>query len=130
VGGHYLLNDIDVMIFGEKAIPLGFENESYTMALISQPEAGWGKEFVAFVIPRLSRSIERVSKDRYLELRGESCRARIEVRARKVFQDSGVAANWLATPNNALGAAPVDLLDTTEGLARVERALTRIEHGA
>jgi uncharacterized protein (DUF2384 family) len=40
-----------------------------------------------------------------------------------------VAADWLKTPNRALGVRPLDLLDTEAGTDAVDRLLTRIEHG-
>lgn len=55
--------------------------------------------------------------------------ARIEARASDVFENAQVAADWLKTPNRALGVRPLDLLDTEAGTDTVDRLLTRIEHG-
>jgi len=33
------------------AIPLGFANRSFTLALMNRPKDGWGYRFDAFVIP-------------------------------------------------------------------------------
>ena len=46
-----------------------------------------------------------------------------------VFGDEGKATHWLATPLPLLeDRAPQDMLDTDEGIAIIEQALTRIEH--
>jgi hypothetical protein len=37
---------------GNHAIPLGFHNMSFSVAISSQPEEGWGENFKAFVIPK------------------------------------------------------------------------------
>lgn len=55
--------------------------------------------------------------------------ARIEAHAVDVFEDEAIAADWLKQPNRASGERPIDLLDTDAGTDRVERLLTRIEHG-
>jgi putative toxin-antitoxin system antitoxin component (TIGR02293 family) len=55
--------------------------------------------------------------------------AKIEAQAVEVFEDEDIAANWLKTPNRALGEKPMNLLDTDAGTDMVERLLTRIEYG-
>jgi putative toxin-antitoxin system antitoxin component (TIGR02293 family) len=46
-----------------------------------------------------------------------------------VFGDEQKATHWLSTPLPLLGnRAPADLLVTDDGIERVERILTRIEH--
>lgn len=55
--------------------------------------------------------------------------ATIEAQAADVFEDEQIAADWLKTPNRALDARPIDLLDSETGADQVERVLTRIEHG-
>lgn len=55
--------------------------------------------------------------------------ARIEAQATEIFEDEAVATDWLKTPNRALDARPIDLLDSEAGADRVERILTRIEYG-
>lgn len=58
------------------------------------------------------------------------CRlAWIELRAVEVFEDEEIAANWLTTPNRALGEKPISLFDTEAGTDMVERVLSRIEYG-
>jgi putative toxin-antitoxin system antitoxin component (TIGR02293 family) len=47
-----------------------------------------------------------------------------------VFGDERKATHWLSTPVVFLGnRAPAELLASSEGIALVERTLTRIEHG-
>ena len=46
-----------------------------------------------------------------------------------VFGDERKATHWLSTPLVILGnRAPTELLASNEGIALVERTLTRIEH--
>jgi putative toxin-antitoxin system antitoxin component (TIGR02293 family) len=46
-----------------------------------------------------------------------------------VFGDERKATHWLSTPVATLGnRAPTELLASSEGIALVERTLTRIEH--
>jgi len=46
-----------------------------------------------------------------------------------VFGDEQKATHWLSTPLAVLGnRSPADLLISDEGIALVERTLTRIEH--
>ena len=46
-----------------------------------------------------------------------------------VFGDERKATHWLSTPLAILGnRAPTELLASDEGIALVERTLTRIEH--
>jgi putative toxin-antitoxin system antitoxin component (TIGR02293 family) len=46
-----------------------------------------------------------------------------------VFGDEQKATHWLSTPLPILGdRTPAELLATDEGIAVVERTLTRIEH--
>jgi len=56
--------------------------------------------------------------------------ARIVSRAQDVFEDPGVAVDWLKAPNAALqGSAPLNLLDTDIGAESVFDTLGRIEQG-
>jgi putative toxin-antitoxin system antitoxin component (TIGR02293 family) len=55
--------------------------------------------------------------------------AKIESLAESVLGDKETANDWLKSPNRALGAAPLTLLDTEAGAAQVEAILTRIEYG-
>jgi len=42
-------------------IPLGFENSSLVAAIMNQPNEGMGKQFTAFVIPKLCDTFEELS---------------------------------------------------------------------
>jgi putative toxin-antitoxin system antitoxin component (TIGR02293 family) len=55
--------------------------------------------------------------------------AKIESLAEGVLGDKESANDWLQSPNRALGAAPLTLLDTEAGTEQVETILSRIEHG-
>ena len=44
---------------GGKAVPIGFSNRSLVAALISQPDAGRGSNFEAFVIPKECGTVRR-----------------------------------------------------------------------
>ena len=56
--------------------------------------------------------------------------ARVVERAVQVFEDFGVALDWLQSPNTALGGVtPFSLLDTDIGAENVLDTLGRIEHG-
>ncbi|MCG8023517.1 MAG: DUF2384 domain-containing protein [Candidatus Thiodiazotropha endolucinida] len=55
--------------------------------------------------------------------------AKIESHAETVFGDQATANDWLQSYNRALGFTPLEMLDTEAGTDRVERVLTRIEHG-
>ena len=69
------------------------------------------------------KNLSPIESDRLYRL------AKIEAHATDVFEDEGIAADWLKTPNRALGEKPIELLDTDAGTDRVERLLTRIEYG-
>jgi putative toxin-antitoxin system antitoxin component (TIGR02293 family) len=48
----------------------------------------------------------------------------------EVIGDREAAYRWLGTPVQALDyATPISLLGATEGMERVEAALTQLEHG-
>ncbi|MEJ2625603.1 MAG: MbcA/ParS/Xre antitoxin family protein [Pseudolabrys sp.] len=49
--------------------------------------------------------------------------------ALNVFESPDSALEWLRTPNQTLGARPLDLLADVEGRRKVEHALRRIGHG-
>lgn len=56
--------------------------------------------------------------------------ARISRQAASVLGSQSNAAEWLNTPNHALGMAkPIDLLDTESGATQVLSVLSAIEHG-
>lgn len=60
-GGAYT-DELNAEIYGE-AIALGFANISFLRAVNSRPEKGWGKEFEAFVVPRVCNTITRIKRD-------------------------------------------------------------------
>jgi putative toxin-antitoxin system antitoxin component (TIGR02293 family) len=56
--------------------------------------------------------------------------ARVLAHANRVFEDRDESADWIRTPNTALGKQqPLTLLDTDIGVQQVDRVLGRIEHG-
>jgi putative toxin-antitoxin system antitoxin component (TIGR02293 family) len=56
--------------------------------------------------------------------------ARVLAHANRVFEDRGESADWIQTPNSALGKQqPLTLLDTDIGVQQVDQVLGRIEHG-
>ena len=55
--------------------------------------------------------------------------ARVFERAVSVLDTEDLASRWLKHSNEALGAAPLELLGTTFGAERVLQVLGRIEHG-
>jgi putative toxin-antitoxin system antitoxin component (TIGR02293 family) len=57
-------------------------------------------------------------------------RVRVQRMAEATFGSPHKAMDWLSRPTRALnGKTPMELLDTTSGLQRVEDLLTRIDHG-
>lgn len=69
------------------------------------------------------KPLDPIASDRLYRL------AKIAARATEVFSDGDTAVDWLKSPNRALGAKPIELLDTEAGADMVERVLTRIEYG-
>jgi putative toxin-antitoxin system antitoxin component (TIGR02293 family) len=56
--------------------------------------------------------------------------ARVYTSAEETLGDGDKAAEWLKTPNRALGGArPLDQLDTDPGVREVEEVLGRIAYG-
>ena len=55
--GGYYKDRLNATITGD-AIPLGFDNYDFARALIEQPEAGAGRVFQAFVIPKKCDTVE------------------------------------------------------------------------
>ena len=56
--------------------------------------------------------------------------ARVIAHANRVFEDPNESADWIQTPNAALGKQqPLTLLDTDIGVQQVDQVLGRIEHG-
>jgi len=56
------INEIDAIYSGDDAVPIGFANGSLVEALRNQPEAGMGKVFTAFVIPKECETFVKVDK--------------------------------------------------------------------
>ena len=55
---------------------------------------------------------------------------RVLAHANRVFEDPGESADWIHSPNAALGKQqPLTLLDTDIGVQQVDEVLGRIEHG-
>lgn len=56
--------------------------------------------------------------------------ARVLAHANRVFEDPDDSADWVQSPNAALGKQdPLSLLDTDIGVQQVDQVLGRIEHG-
>lgn len=56
--------------------------------------------------------------------------ARVIAHANRVFEDPEESADWIRSPNVALGKQePLNLLDTDIGVQQVDQILGRIEHG-
>jgi len=56
--------------------------------------------------------------------------ARVIAHANRVFEDPQESADWIQSPNTALGKQqPLTLLDTDIGVQQVDQVLGRIEHG-
>ena len=56
--------------------------------------------------------------------------ARVIAHANRVFEDPEESADWIQSPNSALGKQqPLNLLDTDIGVQQVDQVLGRIEHG-
>jgi len=74
---------------------------------------------------KLQRKMLRADEsDRVLRL------ARISAQATATLGSERKAADWLHTPNRALGKlSPLELLDSDIGTKQVEDTLSRIEHG-
>ncbi len=59
-GGRYT-NDIEAIYWGD-CKPLGFDNASLKVALITQPHQGKGKSFEAFVIPKRCPTMDKINR--------------------------------------------------------------------
>lgn len=55
--------------------------------------------------------------------------ARIRALATEIFRDPDKAERWLKTRNRVLDDAPINLLETSDGVEMIETVLRRIEHG-
>lgn len=71
-----------------------------------------------------ARHLQAPESDRLLRL------ARVAAHASAALGSAEKAAHWLHRPNRGLGdCPPLALLDTDLGVAQVDDALTRLEHG-
>jgi len=94
---------------------------------------GISRELACGVLQLSSRNFLR-RKDQQRLSPAESDRlyrlARVLAHANRVFEDPDESAEWIQTPNAALGKQqPLTLLDTDIGVQQVDQVLGRIEHG-
>ena len=84
-------------------------------------------EKVPLPMPRKNTmTVERMKQEAAHDLSRES----VIAHAIDVIGDREAAYRWLGTPVQALDfATPISLLGTTEGMKKVEAALTQLEHG-
>lgn len=61
-GGMYVDN-LNAIYYGNKVIPIGFDNFSLAPAIKQQPEMGKGKNFEAFVIPKQCSTMVKLELD-------------------------------------------------------------------
>ena len=64
VGGKYI-NELNAVYFGKEGVPIGFKNSTLANAIYNQPEKGLGKEFIAFVIPKICPTIKLIPKNEF-----------------------------------------------------------------
>jgi putative toxin-antitoxin system antitoxin component (TIGR02293 family) len=77
-----------------------------------------------FLRRRDQKRLSPVESDRLYRL------ARVLAHANRVFENPDESAEWIQTPNAALGKQqPLTLLDTDIGVQQVDQVLGRIEHG-
>lgn len=96
-------------------------------------EYGIARDVVCDVLQLSSRNFLRRKEQKRLSA-DESDRlyrlARVLAHANRVFEDPDESAEWIQTPNAALGKQqPLTLLDTDIGVQQVDQVLGRIEHG-
>jgi putative toxin-antitoxin system antitoxin component (TIGR02293 family) len=96
-------------------------------------EYGISRDVVCDVLQLSSRNFLRRKEQKRLS-QAESDRlyrlARVLAHANRVFEDPDESAEWIQTPNAALGKQqPLTLLDTDIGVQQVDQVLGRIEHG-
>jgi putative toxin-antitoxin system antitoxin component (TIGR02293 family) len=96
-------------------------------------EYGISRDVVCDVLQLSSRNFLRRKEQKRLSA-DESDRlyrlARVLAHANRVFENSDESAEWIQTPNAALGKQqPLTLLDTDIGVQQVDQVLGRIEHG-
>jgi putative toxin-antitoxin system antitoxin component (TIGR02293 family) len=96
-------------------------------------EYGISRDVICGVLQLSSRNFLRRKEQKRLSA-DESDRlyrlARVLAHANRVFEDPDESAEWVQTPNAALGKQqPLTLLDTDIGVQQVDQVLGRIEHG-
>ena len=64
-GGHYREDGVNAIYYGP-AIPLGFANSEFNMALDSQPEFGDGYRYTSFVIPKVCPTMVHIDFSDYV----------------------------------------------------------------
>ncbi|MCU7933770.1 MAG: DUF2384 domain-containing protein [Candidatus Thiodiazotropha sp. (ex Dulcina madagascariensis)] len=96
---------------------LGIESTESMLSIVGMSPRTYARR------KKLKQALTPLESDRLYRL------AKIESLAETVFGEQAAANDWLQSPNRALGARPLDLLDTEAGTEQVERVLARIEHG-
>ena len=92
-------------------------SDDFTQQIIAVSNRTWARR-------KADNRLSPVESDRLYRL------ARIIARTEEVFGSREKARLWLKEQNRALQmATPLSLLDTDEGVRRVEDVLIRIEHG-
>lgn len=61
VKGKYI-DDLNAVYSGKTAMPLGINNFSFILATKNQPNEGMGRNFVAFVIPKICETFIKKRK--------------------------------------------------------------------
>ena len=91
------------------------------MASLTEEQKHEIREEVSRILEHSGRALKAQSLDPLVQ---------VIARAVEVLGSSEKALRWINTPVRSLGdQTPVSLLSTPEGMARVEDALGRIEHG-
>ncbi len=100
--------------------------------LILQAEPGTGKTYTALILAaaRLAGVLPSPSQIVLQPLEALEPLVRVIARAVEVLGTSEKALRWINAPVRSLGnRPPASLLDSPEGITRVEDALGRIKHG-
>ena len=67
-GGRYLEDGVLAEYWGRNAIPVGFGNTSFALAVKERPKkAKMGKHFTAFVIPVENKACKKIRKPKWVE---------------------------------------------------------------
>lgn len=57
----YYINDVNAFYSGASAVPIGFDNTSFSNAVRNRPPYGNGAQFGAFVIPVICPTMKRTA---------------------------------------------------------------------